>query len=74
MKSKTGPARLEGRMLYVGHCLTADQVTEICRMCGILVMDLTATPTDNELRDAVRMLVREALAARVARATRRAAR
>jgi hypothetical protein len=65
-------ARPEGRMLYCGHYLSAEEVNEVCRMCGILIMDITSTPSDRELKDAIRTLVKEALAARLARAGRRA--
>jgi len=49
------------RHLYVCHRLTHDQVIELALVSGISVMDLATTPTDTDLRRAIRFLVLEGI-------------
>lgn len=72
MTERKTARRPEGRLIYVGHYFTPEEMTELCRACGILIMDVRATPTDQEIRDACRELVREAIIARIRRRARRA--
>lgn len=72
MRERKTPRRPAGRTVVIAHYFTPEEIGELCRCCGILIADVDTTPTKDELRDAARELVREALAARLARRARQA--
>lgn len=62
--------RRPGRTIYVGIHFNPTEVQQLVSMCGLLRFDIDLTPTKEEMRDAIRELVSEALESRLQQASK----